>query len=160
MIQFLIWLGVWLGLFFLPRLLLLGIRWQNQAQFLATHPQKAWLISGYKLFLILWLPLSMVATARASHDAATETFYLLLAFVPLLGASFVKSIPEMALGIGWYYGFRLPETARIHAPFVNHSFRFLQTFDYHFALDARRVRVLGAVRFVVNTAVLLTLLMR
>ncbi|MCB8976317.1 MAG: hypothetical protein H6657_02705 [Ardenticatenaceae bacterium] len=63
MTQFLLWLCIWLGLYFLPWLLYLGVRWKNQAQFLAAQPQKEPLVSGYKLFLILWLLLSVVITA-------------------------------------------------------------------------------------------------
>ena len=158
MTQFLVWLFIWLGLFLLTRLLLVDVRWQNQAQFLAAHPEKELLVSGYKLFLILWLPLSVVATARFFQESPTETFYLFVAFVPLLGVGLVKSVSELAFGIGWFYGYRLPEKATFHIPFINHSFRFLQSYDFHFALAEQRVRLLGFVRLVLNTAVLITLL--
>lgn len=158
MTQFLIWLFVWIGLFFLPRLLLLGVRWQNQSQFLAGHPEKEWLVNGYKLFLILWLPLSLVATARFFQDAPTETFYLFVAFVPLLGVGLAKSIPEMTLGIGWFYGHRKLDELTVQIPFVNHSLRFLQIYDFHFTLAERRVRWVGLVRLLLNTAVLISLL--
>ena len=103
MTQFLVWLFIWLGLFLLTRLLLAGIRWQNQAQFLAAHPEKERLVSGYKLFLILWLPLSVVATARFFQEAPTETFYLFVTFVPLLGVGLVKSVLEMTAGMGFFF---------------------------------------------------------
>lgn len=159
MAQFLIWSFIWLGIFFLPRLLLIGVRWRNQAQFLTAHPEREWLISSYKLFLILWLPLSIVAAARILQDASPKTFYLFVAFIPLLGVGLVKSIPEMTLGIGWLYGYRKPDELTIRAPAIIYTlwFWFLQ-YDFHFALAERRVRWVGLVRLVINTAVLIALL--
>ena len=155
--QFLFWLFIWLGLYFLPRLLFLGVRWQNQSQFLAAQPQKEPLVSGYKLFLILWLPLSVVATARFFQGAPTETFYLFVTFVPLLGVGLVKSALEITAGMGCVYGRRSQEEITIRLPAFRHSLRFLQLNDFYFAVAEQRVRWVGAVRLVLNTAVFLAL---
>lgn len=160
MAQFLLWSFIWLGLFFLTRLFLIGVRWQDQAQFFAAHPEIEWLVSGYKLFLILWLPLSVVGTAHIFQNAPATSFYLFVTFVPLLGLGLVKSIPEITLGIGWFYGYRMPDklTIKLKIPYFHHSLRFLQIYDFHFAAATHRVRLLGFVRLVANTAVLITLL--
>lgn len=158
MTQFLLWLCIWLGLYFLPWVLFLGVRWQNQAQFLAAQPEKEPLVSGYKLFLILWLPLSIVITARLFQDAPTKTFYLFVAFVPLLGVGLVKSILEITSGIGCVYHHRAQEDITIRFTIVRHPFRLLQIYDFYFAVTEQRVRLVGVVRLVLNTAVLLALL--
>jgi hypothetical protein len=159
MAQFLIWSFIWLGLYFLTRLFLIGVRWQNQAQFLAANPEKEWLVSGYKLFLILWLPLSVVGSARFFQEAPTETFYLFVAFVPLLGVGLVKSLLEIAAGIGCVYRHRAQEDITIRVTLIRHSLRFLKINDFYFALAKQRVRLLGFVRLVLNAAVLITLLL-
>lgn len=160
MTQLIIWLFIWLGLFLLTRLMLIGVRWQNQAQFLAAQPEKERLVSGYKLFLILWLPLSVVATARFFQAAPTETFYLFVAFVPLLGVGLVKSALEIIVGMGCVYRRRAQRDITIRFPMIRHSFRFLQLYGFYFAVAEQRVRLLGFVRLVLNTAVLLILLLR
>ncbi len=158
MTQFLLWLCIWLGLYFLPRLLFLGVPWQNQAQFLAAQPQKEPLVSGYKLFLVLWLPLSLVVTARSFQEVSTETFYLFVAFVPLLGVGLVKSALEIIAGMGCVYRHRAQEDITIRFTIVRHPFRLLQIYDFYFAVAEQRVRLVGVVRLVLNTAVLLALL--
>ena len=158
MAQFLIWAFIWLGLFFLTRLFLIGAHWQTQAQFLAAHPEKEWMVSGYKLFLILWLPLSIVGTARFFQGTPTETFYLFVAFVPLLGVGLVKSVLEITAGIGCVYRHRAQKDITIRFTMIRHSFRFLQLYGFYFAVAEQRVRLLGFVRLVLNTAVLITLL--
>ena len=158
MTQFLVWLFIWLGLFWLTQLLLAGVRWQNQAQFLAAHPEKEHLVSGYKLFLILWLPLSVVATARFFQEAPTETFYLFVAFVPLLGVGLVKSVLEMTAGMGFVFRHRAQEDITVRFTMIRHSLRFLQFYGFYFAVAEQRIRLLGFVRLVLNTAVLITLL--
>lgn len=158
MLDFSIWFLIWLGLFYLPRILLLGVGWINQNQFLATQPEKEWLVSGYKLFLILWLPLSVIGTARFFQEASTEIFYLHVGFIPLLGIGLVKGICESVFGISWFYGWRVLEKANPRFQAGSLRFIFLRTLDFHFARAKKRVQLVGLFRLVMNTAVLLTLI--
>ena len=41
---------------------------------------------------------------------------------------------------------------------IRHSLRFLQFYGFYFAVAEQRIRLLGFVRLVLNTAVLITLL--
>jgi hypothetical protein len=144
-------------LIYLPRTLLTGVHWLNQERFLKARPDKEWLFSGYKLFLILWLPFSVVGTASYFQESSTGLFYLYVVFVPTIGVGILKGLLETISGIGWFYGWRLTNEP------VSISFRpfgrsYWRVFWYHFTLDQKRVRFVGVIRLVLNTAVLITLL--
>lgn len=155
MIIFSIWLLIWFSLIFLPRILLTGVSWLDLDGFLKAKPTEEWLFNGYRLFLILWLPISIISTAHYFQESQTEIFYLFVFFVPLIGAGFLKGTIELRTGIGWFYGWRLTSdidyiTLRI---FRRNYLRL-----YNFTLDRKRVQFAGIVRLVLNTAVFISLL--
>jgi hypothetical protein len=152
------WLLIWLTLIYLPRILLTGVHWIGEERFLKAQPDKEWLFSGFKLFLILWLPLSFIATARHFQESPTNLFYLFALFIPSIGIGLFKGLIETVTGISWFYGWRLTNEPVIisYFPFGR---SFVRVFWYHFTLDHRRVRWVGIIRLVMNTAVLITLLL-
>lgn len=151
------WFLVWLTLIYLPRILLTGVHWLNETHFLASRPDKEWLFSGFKLFLILWLPFSVIGTARYFQESPTNLFYLYVFFVPAIGVGLCKGLIETISGIGWFYGWRLTNDPVIKG-FWPFGRSYLKVFWYHFTLDHKRVRFVGGIRLVLNTAVLVTLL--
>ncbi|MCC6603232.1 MAG: hypothetical protein IT327_08485 [Anaerolineae bacterium] len=146
------WFPIWLTLIYLPRILLTGVHWLNLDHFVKARPEKEWVFSGYRFFLILWLPISITGTSLFFQESSTSLFYLYVAFVPSIGAGLVKGLIETMTGIGWFYGFQLSNKT-ITIPFRQNHMRL-----YNFTLDQKRVRLVGIIRLVMNTAVLITLL--
>ncbi len=157
MATFSTWFLVWLTLIYLPRILLTGVQWLDETHFLASRPDKEWLFSGFKLFLILWLPLSVIGSARYFQGSPTNLFYLFIFFVPAIGVGLCKGLIETISGIGWFYGGRLASEPVIKS-FGPFGRSYLKALWYHFTLDHKRVRFVGVIRLVLNTAVLITLL--
>ena len=156
MYAFSTWFPIWLALIYLPSILLTGVHWFGEERFLKARPDMEWLFSGFKLLLILWLPLSFIFTARHFQESPT-LFYLFALFIPSIGIGLLKGLIETITGISWFYGWRLTNEPVIvsYFPFGR---SFVRVFWYHFTLDHRRVRFVGSIRLVLNTAVLITLL--
>lgn len=106
--------------------------------------------------MILWLPLSAIAVANRFQDNSTFQFYLFVFFVPVIGAGFLKGLIELLSGIGWFYGWRISTEPIIRIWPLRHS--VFKVAWYHFTLEQKRVRLVGMIRLVLNTAVLITLL--
>lgn len=80
--------------------------WRPGTAFAAAGGAASWLPWAYTLFLILWLPLSCVATANALQDGTLETFIMGVVLVPLCGAAIAIGLVEAATGVSPRLGWR------------------------------------------------------
>lgn len=100
--------GTLLALFLLqlPGTLLWRQTWRPATAFAAAGGAVSWLPWAYTLFLILWLPLSCVATANALQDGTLETFIMGVVLIPLCGAAIAIGLVEAATGVSPRLGWR------------------------------------------------------
>jgi len=158
MINFIGWVLVWFGLIYLPRLLLLGVRWIDEHRFLQINPDKEWLISGYKLILILWIPLSTIVTVRYNQDASATSFFLYVGFIPLIGLGILKGIIEIIFGTSRFWGFKVSEKFTIKIPFIMTPWGNLKMYKFYFIMNTKRVKPVGVARLLLNLGVLFVLI--
>lgn len=127
-----------------PNVLLWPLPRRSGIEFAEVSPAWSWLPWGYPLFLILWTPLAVIATARMMEQATPAVFLAAIILISYSGAAAVIGLFESLTGISPRLGLRQPTSGT--RPWLHTSFDFLRLGTVQVAGPARRVRAVGGLR--------------
>jgi hypothetical protein len=139
-----------------PNILLWSLPWRPGTAFAAQRPDWGWLPWGYTLFLILWTPSSIIATAVAVEQTTPAVFLAALILIPYGGAVFILGLFEAATGISLRVGQR-PAKVGDWRLLVRTSASFLTRYTVCVAGPAERVRAVGGLRAALAALTLLVM---
>lgn len=128
-----------------PNILLWSLPWRSGTAFAAQRPDWGWLPWGYTLFLILWTPSSLIATAIAVEQTTPAVFLAAVILVPYGGAVFTLGLFEAATGISLRVGTRPGKVGDLRLS-LRTSAGFLTRYTVYVAGPIERVRAAGVLR--------------
>lgn len=128
----------------IPNVLLWPLPCRSGVEFAKASPAWSWLPWSYTLFLIVWTPLAVIATARTVEQAAPAVFLAAIILVPYSGAAAVIGLFEAFTGLSPRLGLRQPRGSV--QPWLHTSFDFLRLGTVQVAGPAGRVRAAGGLR--------------
>ena len=146
--SFLIIGGLLLALLVLqaPNILLWSAARRVGSEFAANNPAWGWLPDAYTLFLILWIPIALVATARLVEQTTLAVFLTAVILIPYSGAALIIGLFEALTGISPRLGLRQAKGGV--RPWVRTSFDFRRNYTVYVAGPMERVRAVGGLRIV------------
>lgn len=128
-----------------PNIMLWSAARRVGSEFTANNPAWGWLPEGYTLFLILWIPIALIATARLVEQMTLAVFLAAVILIPYAGAALIIGLFEALTGISPRLGLRQAKGGRVR-PWVRTSFDFRRNYTVYVAGPAARVRAVGGLR--------------
>jgi hypothetical protein len=91
-----------------PNVLLWPLPRRPGIEFAKASAAWSWLPWSYTLFLIVWTPVAVIATARMVEQATPAVFLAAIVLVPYSGAAAVIGLLETLTGLSPRLGLRQP----------------------------------------------------
>ena len=157
---FLGWFFGGLFLIYLPMLFISGRNWFPRTQFIKKYPEHERLVNIYTIALMIWIPISVIGTARHFEKETGVIFFLFSFFIPLIGVGIIKGGIEIVFGVSSYVWMRKRKRPYPIIWFRSplDSWHRLKRIEHRYTQNKERVKRMGAVRILVNIGLLLGLI--